>query len=291
MPEAKFHQKIAWFNFICCLMVIWTHSGNADLFFPELGQDAPWWHFQYPVMQEILRVDIPCFIMLSAYLFYRNFTMKRLGEKLNKRLHSLLVPYLLWNTIYYVAYVAASRIPGLQTIANRTDLVITTSGAWQAITKYTFNPVFWFMYQIILLVLLAPVLYLFLKNIWTGAAFLLVLLVALFKGVALPELNLDALIYYSFLACLCGAAREKMGGGGMVVEAGGTGGVPAGSGNRAQQELLYPLFCAGNRSLPASGSHRYLDDGKRALAGRSQTVYDLHLFYLCDALCGGPFPQ
>ena len=193
MPEPKFHQKIAWFNFICCLMVIWTHSGNADLFFPELGQDAPWWHFQYPVMQEILRVDIPCFIMLSAYLFYRNFTMKRLGEKLNKRLHSLLVPYLLWNTIYYVAYVAASRIPGLQTIANRTDLVITTSGAWQAITKYTFNPVFWFMYQIILLVLLAPVLYLFLKNIWTGAAFLLVLLVALFKGVALPELNLDAL--------------------------------------------------------------------------------------------------
>ena len=200
MPEAKFHQKIAWFNFICCLMVIWTHSGNADLFFPELGQDAPWWHFQYPVMQEILRVDIPCFIMLSAYLFYRNFTMKRLGEKLNKRLHSLLVPYLLWNTIYYVAYVAASRIPGLQTIANRTDLVITPSGAWQAITKYTFNPVFWFMYQIILLVLLAPVLYLFLKNIWTGAAFLLVLLVALFKGVALPELNLDALIYYSFAA-------------------------------------------------------------------------------------------
>ena len=92
MPEPKFHQKIAWFNFICCLMVIWTHSGNADLFFPELGQDAPWWHFQYPVMQEILRVDIPCFIMLSAYLFYRNFTMKRLGEKLNKRLHSLLVP-------------------------------------------------------------------------------------------------------------------------------------------------------------------------------------------------------
>ena len=158
MPEPKFHQKIAWFNFICCLMVIWTHSGNADLFFPELGQDAPWWHFQYPVMQEILRVDIPCFIMLSAYLFYRNFTMKRLGEKLNKRLHSLLVPYLLWNTIYYVAYVAASRIPGLRTIANRTDLVITTSGAWQAITKYTFNPVFWFMYQIILLVLLAPVL-------------------------------------------------------------------------------------------------------------------------------------
>ena len=38
MPEAKFHQKIAWFNFICCLMVIWTHSGNADLLFPGTGE-------------------------------------------------------------------------------------------------------------------------------------------------------------------------------------------------------------------------------------------------------------
>ena len=60
--------------------------GHLDAFrqrgsvFPGTGADAPWWHFQYPVMQEILRVDIPCFIMLSAYLFYRNFTMKRLGE-------------------------------------------------------------------------------------------------------------------------------------------------------------------------------------------------------------------
>ena len=204
MPEPKFHQKIAWFNFICCLMVIWTHSGNADLFFPELGQDAPWWHFQYPVMQEILRVDIPCFIMLSAYLFYRNFTMKRLGEKLNKRLHSLLVPYLLWNTIYYVAYVAASRIPGLQTIANRTDLVITPSGAWQAITKYTFNPVFWFMYQIILLVLLAPVLQLVKA---TPVASFIILALVWVRGASLSVL----ISFLMVLPVLYGAVRTGIG--------------------------------------------------------------------------------
>ena len=53
------------------------------------------------------------------------------------------------------------------------------------------------MYQIILLVLLAPVLYLFLKisdRAACGAA------CGTFRGVALPELNLDALIYYSFAA-------------------------------------------------------------------------------------------
>ena len=92
------------------------------------------------------------------------------------------------------------------------------------------------MYQIILLVLLAPVLYLFLKNIWTGAAFLLVLLVALFMcGAAGAEL--DALIYYSFPPMR--RCTEKMGGGGMVVERAALG-MPAGSGNRAQQEPIIP---------------------------------------------------
>ncbi len=181
-------------------MVILTHSGNADLFFPELGTDAPWWHFQYEIMQEVLRIDIACFMMLSSYLFYRNFTMNRLGEKLNKRLHSLLIPYLLWNTIYYVLYMCASWIPGIKDIANRSEMMFSLSGAWQAITKYTYNPVFWFMYQIILLVLLTPVLYLFLKNVWTGALFLLALLVLLSRTVSISELNLDALIYYSFAA-------------------------------------------------------------------------------------------
>lgn len=200
MPEDKFRRKISWFNFVCCLMVILTHSGNAELFFPELGTDAPWWKFQYGIMQKFLMVDVPCFIMLSAYLFYRNFTIERLGEKLNKRLHSLLIPYFLWNTIYYILYLLANYIPGLRTIANKSGISFSLSGAWQAIAKYTYNPVFWFMYQIILLVLLTPVIYLFLKNIWTGAVYLIVLMAVLFKTMPVFEVNFDALIYYSFAA-------------------------------------------------------------------------------------------
>lgn len=200
MEERDFRNKVTWFNFVCCLLVIWTHSGNAELFLQGIGPDAPIMRFQYRVVPELVRVDIPCFLMLSGYLFYRNFTFSRLGEKWKRRVHSLLIPYLLWNTLYYAGYLAASQFEGLRGLINRPELSFSLASACKAIVKFEFNPVFWFMYQLIWLVLLTPVLYLFLKNVWTGALFLCCLFAALFAGVALPEVNLDALIYYSAAA-------------------------------------------------------------------------------------------
>ena len=181
-------------------MVIWTHSGNADLFFPELGQDAPWWHFQYPVMQEILRVDIPCFIMLSAYLFYRNFTMKRLGEKLNKRLHSLLVPVPALE--YYLLRGVCGGEPDSGTADDRQPdgsgdhdvrgmagdhQVYLQSGVLVHVSDHSAGAAGTGAVSV-------SEKYLDRRGISAGAA------CGTFQRVALPELNLDALIYYSFAA-------------------------------------------------------------------------------------------
>ena len=32
MEEKKFRNKVGWFQFLCCAMVIWSHAGNAELF-------------------------------------------------------------------------------------------------------------------------------------------------------------------------------------------------------------------------------------------------------------------
>ena len=200
MNEDAFRKKITWFNFVCCLLVIWNHAGNAELFFPGIAADAPLMRLQYRVTPELIRVNIPGFLMLSGYLFYRNFTPDQLAGKWKRRVHSLLIPYLLWNALYYAAYLAASYLDVMQGIINRTGLAFTLSGALRAIVKYEFNPVFWFMYQLLWLVLLAPVLYFFLKGVRRGALFLAALTAAVFAGVSLPELNLDALLYYSAAA-------------------------------------------------------------------------------------------
>lgn len=200
MEESSFRKKVTWFNFICCLFVIWNHAGNAELFLGEASAGHPLYVFEYTTTPRLLRICIPGFIMLTGYLFYRGFDMGQLREKWARRVKSLLVPYLFWNAAYYAGYVAASRIGALRAVINRPVLAVTLSGFLQAVLHYSFNPVFWFMYQIILLVALAPVLYLILKNVWTGLAFFCFVLIRIYQQRQFPGLNPDAVLYYSAAA-------------------------------------------------------------------------------------------
>ncbi len=177
MEETKFRNKVCWFQFVCCVMVIWNHAGNAELFLGPLISTYPLKYMQEVTVVRLIRVSIPCFMMISGYQFFRNFTMDKLAGKWKRRVKSLLIPYLVWNFLYYVGYLLAGQIE--------------------------YNPELWFMYQQILLVILAPVLYVILKRVWSGGLFLLILLLGIYKEVALPQLNLDALFYFS-AAAFCG---------------------------------------------------------------------------------------
>ena len=66
-----------------------------------------------------------------------------------------------------------------------------------AAVYYKYNPVFWYLFQLLLLVLLAPFLYMIIRRKRSGLVWLLLLIFALWKNVSIPLLNLDALFYYS----------------------------------------------------------------------------------------------
>lgn len=201
MDERDFRKKVGWFQFICCILVIWNHAGNAELF---LGESAaaghPLWVFQNGAALEIARASIPCFLMLSGYLFYRNFTWQNLVGKWKRRVTSLLVPYLVWNLLYYFGYLFASYIPYLSDIVNRKQMSFSVTGLIRAAILYEANPVFWFMFQLLLLTVLAPVLYLAMEHAVIGILWLGLLVWGIVSGVQLPWLNLDALTYYSIAA-------------------------------------------------------------------------------------------
>lgn len=200
MEESKFRKKIIWFNFVCCILVIWNHAGNTELFLGAEAAGSILHRLEYEFVPALLRVNIPCFMMISGYLFFRDFSWEKLPGKWKRRIKTLVIPYLLWNTIYYAGYFAASQIELLRPVINRPAMVFTPELFLDAVIHFTYNPVFWFMYQLILLVLLAPWHYLILKRKWTGIPYLCLLWYGIVKGTALPELNLDALLYYSTAA-------------------------------------------------------------------------------------------
>lgn len=208
MEEGDFRRKIGWFQFCCCVMVIWNHSGNAELFLGRLEQSHPLMHLQYGIFPAIIRVSIPCFFMVSGYQFFRGFTMKKLGGKWKRRVKTLLIPYLTWNFLYYIGYQAANQIFFLKEIVNKPHIGFSLTEIIQSVVFYRYHPLFWFMYQLILLVILAPVFYLVLRQIWSGLLLLMCLLAGVFYIPFSQPLNLDAAFYYLF-AGFCALHGQK----------------------------------------------------------------------------------
>lgn len=195
--ESWFRNKITWFSFIFSILVVWVHSANGELFLgrsPYLGAVMA---FQRFLGNTIAQIAVPGFFMMSGYLFYRNFRWERLEAKWNSRIRSLLVPFLLWNMIYYMGYVIGSRIPVVTGIMGKGEIPFGWYEAIDAMLHYRYNYVFWYLYQLILLTVLAPVLYGILKHGFLSAAAITVLFCFVQRGTVIPGLNLDALLYYS----------------------------------------------------------------------------------------------
>jgi len=209
MEENHFRKQVVWTAYILCILVVLMHSENAVLFLGEAGENGTVGLIETLIGERIAQIAVPGFFMLSSYLFFRNYTLERTQEKWNRRLHSIVIPYLLWNTVYYLGYCIASRVPGLKTVTGKTPVFFSFLFLLDAALNGTYNYVFWFVYQLILLIIISPVIYLFIKKKTLGIITGVVLLVWIFLRGSTGILNADALFYYLFAAYLCVHHREE----------------------------------------------------------------------------------
>ena len=198
MEEKYFHNKVIWFTFLYSILVIWVHSYNAVLF---LGKTTI--AYRVDMLERfwgdtVAQIAVPGFFLISSYLFFRGFTMEKLWVKWNSRIRSILIPYIMWNLLYYLGYVIGSRIPFISRVIGKGRIPFNFQEAAQAVLHYSYNYVFWYLNQLLLLVLLAPVIYMAVRKKEIGMFLLAGILAVIYMGGALPFLNLDALFYYTF---------------------------------------------------------------------------------------------
>lgn len=212
MEEKTFRKHVSWVMFLYSVLVVWAHSFNADLF--ARGNTGPVWDrisgFQKTFSTEISTAAVPGFFMISAYLFFRNFTWNKLPEKWRSRFFSVAVPYLAWNLLYYIGYVLAARIPAVQRVVGKEPLPFNMEGILEAIFHYRYAPIFWYLYQLIILILLSPVIYVFVKRRILGLIYLAALTAAVHFHLDTQHPNTDALLYYSFAAWMALHGRHVM---------------------------------------------------------------------------------
>lgn len=197
--KSLFEKSISLYSFVLTVLVIWIHAAE-----PAAADSAAYASTAAEAAVRSLlgsslgELAVPGFFCMSGYLFFRNMRADEPSEtaagifagKLKHRIYSLLLPYLIWNLIYYVVYMAAGRAePGIS------ELIA-------AAVEYRYNPVFWYLHELIIITVLTPVIYILCRKVHTALLCMTAVFAAAvcYDMLPLHIVNEDALFYY-----ICGA--------------------------------------------------------------------------------------
>lgn len=174
--QTFFSKKVTFLNVLLTFLVVLLHAETPLRFGVTLDSSYP---FIYSIFT-IAQLGVPMFFFISAVLFYKTCSFENLERKYERRIHSLLVPYILWNTFFVSVFVVLTNIPFFQSRMHMSpDLFDSPQKIIAAIVYSRCTPL-WFVKDLMLLTLLAPVVLLLLKDIrWSVIALMLSLIVAL----------------------------------------------------------------------------------------------------------------
>lgn len=170
MKKNTFRNTMFWYNFILCIFVIFIHAKND-------AQPA-----EVLIVRLIADTGVAGFFLCSGYLFYKNYSYENMLQKYRSRITSVLVPYVLWNLLYYLFNIILCQIPKLRSLFPDKNASFSLSGIIDAIINYTWCPIFWYLQFLIIFILLSPVCYLLIKNKYIGVLTLSVLLLIIATG-------------------------------------------------------------------------------------------------------------
>ena len=160
--------------FVCSIMVIGIHSYNIT----TETIDTFAGYFQSFLCHGVFIAAVPTFFFLSGFLFFRNvLSTSDVLKKLATRAKSVLMPFLVWSTLYLVIFTLASFTP----FFSSDGVSFAPLEILKGIVFYKYCFPLWYMYQLIIFLLLTPLINILLKKRYLSFGILIVLtIIAIF---------------------------------------------------------------------------------------------------------------
>lgn len=164
-------KKLSSYSAILAILVVLIHTDNTSLY-SSLSDGSSLSSFvkgfEWLVSGNLASVAVPSFFMISGILFYRDFTVKKYPKKLKSRFFSLIIPFLLWNLFRFLLFYILGKTGITERYMDAPRLLFTKENFLEGLFFYKYNLGFWFMYQLILFTVLAPIIRVLTKNKWVG---------------------------------------------------------------------------------------------------------------------------
>lgn len=157
----------------CCLIGVVAIHSDPMLYHYESRQGLELLAF---ILEQLQYVCVPFFFMLSGYLFFYNlqgFDFSAICRKWKSRIKSLVVPYILWGTIFAMARFLGAKYFGFESFGTFVDGKFSFTGFltcfWDTGYGYPLDFPLWFVRNLIIFVVCAPVVY-FIGKYWVLTA-------------------------------------------------------------------------------------------------------------------------
>ena len=181
--ETLFWKKKEFISFILSILVLFIHSYFAQdivisSFISMLNHKT-----SYFFSRSITQFAVPMFFMLSGITFFKEYNNKKYFNKIKSRIHTLVIPYLLWNTVWMIWEILGSY----SFSASGEMYPLTLASILKGVLFYGCNTPFWFIFDIIVFSFAAPVIFLIVRNKYIGIASVFLLSIVSLFGIHIPS--------------------------------------------------------------------------------------------------------
>lgn len=149
------------------------------------------------ISHHIAKIPVSFFFIISGYFFYyhtKNLELEQFKGKLYKKLRSLLIPYLAWNTIMLIANFTVSFIK---------ERIFSypaepyTQNIYYIFWEGPINFPLWYIRDLMIISILSPILFYFLKYTKLPGLLCLYIVYVLYHSSIFPGLGMKSIFYFS----------------------------------------------------------------------------------------------
>lgn len=167
------------FSTICSLLIVLRHSTNyfktssyyATMAVPDGIIGRICFISQGFIYGGLSNLALYGFFVLSGYLFFRNFTFEQTNHKLKSRVKTLLIPYLIWQTIDYSFMALATNLPFISRRINTEPYSISIIDFGKSLIIP--ESIYWYLNYLILFVVISPLLYFLFKRRFSSVLYII----------------------------------------------------------------------------------------------------------------------